>query len=60
MSENEIRIRIAEEGLTFVYSIWRSGKLMESAEVRPLGAPVAEGPEVEVLAGYYGGSEVMD
>jgi hypothetical protein len=51
MFENDIRIRIADEEMTFVYSIWRAGALIETAEVC-----AAE----EVVPGFYGGSEVMD
>jgi len=60
MSDHEIRIRIAGEGLAFVYSIWRAGELVSTAEVRAGGAPVRETVESEVAPGYYGGSEVMD
>ena len=60
MFDNDIRIRIAGGGLAFVYSIWRAGELIRSAEVPAAGDPVWETPEGEVAAGYYGGSDVMD
>jgi len=59
MPENQIRIRLTHEGLSFVYSIWRAGELIQTAEVHPAGAPV-DVPEDAVFTGYYGGSEVMD
>ena len=55
MFDHDIRIRIAGEGLAFVYSIWRAGELITTAEVS-----AADTPEYEVAPGYYGGSEVMD
>jgi hypothetical protein len=60
MLEHEIRIRIAGEGLGFVYSIWRAGKLIETAEVPPVGEPLCEAAAYEVDPGYYGGSVAMD
>ena len=60
MTETDIRIRIADEGITFIYSVYRAGEVLETAEVHPLGAPLALAREVEVVPAYYGGSEVMD
>src|SRR5580765_2381310 len=60
MFNHEIRIRIAGEGLAFVYSIWRAGELISTAEVAAAGDPVQETLESEIAPGYYGGSEVMD
>ena len=60
MLNHEIRIRIAGEGLAFVYSIWRAGELVSTAEVPTGGDPFLEAMESEVAPGYYGGSEVMD
>ena len=60
MYDNEVRIRIAGEGLAFVYSIWRAGELIATAEVPAAGDPVCGTPDCEVAPGYYGGSEVMD
>jgi len=59
MVEHDVRIRISGEGLAFVYSVWRAGELIATAEV-PAGDPVRETPDCEVAPGYYGGSEVMD
>ena len=57
MSEHEVRIRIADEGLAFVYSIYRAGELVETAEVLAGGDPICD----PVVPGhYYGGSQVMD
>jgi hypothetical protein len=60
MFDTDIRIRIADEGLAFVYSIFRAGEVVSAAEVRPFGAPLAQLPDTEVVPGYYGGSDVMD
>ena len=60
MLEHEIRIRIADEGLAFVYSIYRGGELMETAEVQPAGELLSVNAGAEIAPGYYGGSEVMD
>ena len=56
MLEHEVRIRIAGEGLAFVYSIYRAGELVETAEVLAGGDPIAD----PVPDHYYGGSRVMD
>jgi len=60
MFDHDIRIRIAGEGFAFVYSIWRAGELITTAEIPALGELVGEIPEFEVAPGFYGGSEVMD
>jgi hypothetical protein len=60
MFDNDIRIRIAGEGLGFVYSVWHAGELITTAEVRAAGDLVCDTPEREVAPGYYGGSEAMD
>ena len=57
--DHEIRIRIPDEGLAFVYSIWRAGELISAGEVRA-GDPIRETIEADVAPGYYGGSEAMD
>jgi len=56
MLEHEVRIRIAGEGLAFVYSIYRAGELVETAEVLAGVDPIAD----PVPDQYYGGSQVMD
>jgi hypothetical protein len=48
---DEIYIRIAEERATFTYTIQRSGRVIETAEVET---------EEAVAPEYYGGSEAMD
>jgi len=60
MFDHDIRIRIAGEGFAFVYSIWRAGELITSAEIPAAGELVCEIPGYEIAPGYYGGSEVMD
>jgi len=60
MFDHDIRIRIAGEGLAFVYSIWRAGELIATAEIPAAGELIGEIPEYEVAPGYYSGSEVMD
>src|SRR4051794_11420614 len=37
MFDHDIRIRIAGEGFAFVYSIWRAGELITTAEIPALG-----------------------
>ncbi len=56
MFENEIRIRLAEEGLAFIYSIVQGGMLIETGVVNP----IEEESEDVVAPGYYGGSQAMD
>ncbi len=56
MFEDEIRIRLADEGLAFIYSVMQGGVLIETALVNP----VEDAGEDVVAPGYYGGSEVMD
>ena len=51
MSDTQIYIRIASEGMAFVYTIQNSGKLIASGTVDV---------EETVAPGYYGGSEAMD
>jgi len=52
----EISIRLSEDGSGFVYTVRRSGKLVESAFVRPNVPPLFEAP----LDEYYGGTMAMD
>ena len=53
---DEILIRLSEDGFGFIYSVRRGVDLIESAVVDHTGPQRSEEP----LDGYYGGSEVMD
>ncbi len=55
MFEDDIRIRLAETGMAFIYSIVRAGSSIETSVVDP----VKEADDY-VAPGYYGGSQVMD
>jgi hypothetical protein len=52
MFADQVHIRIAEQGLAFVYSVRRDGREIET------GVIFAE--EEEIAPGFYGGSEAMD
>jgi len=54
--EDEIHIRLAEDGMAFIYSIVRAGASIETAVVRP----IEEEGEGFAAPGYWGGSQVMD
>ena len=56
MFGDEICIRLAEEGLAFIYSVVRAGTVIDTAVVQP----VREEEEELALPGYYGGSQAMD
>jgi len=54
--QNEILIRLSEDGFSFIYSVRRGTDLVESAVVGSIAPPHPEAPVDEC----YGGSEVMD
>jgi hypothetical protein len=62
MMNEEICIRLPNDGINFIDSIWRGDEVIESALVYPIGLPHYRGSVVPMAAGteYYGGSQAMD
>lgn len=54
MLDHEIRIRIPNRGMSFIYTVAHDGVILETGTVEPLVDDEPFAPE------YYGGSQAMD
>lgn len=57
MLDDEIYIRIPENGIGFIFSIVRAGETIRTGAVTP---PVEDEDELVLPGQYYGGSQAMD
>lgn len=57
LTDKEILIRLADGGMTFVYTIRSENRVEDSRAVAPVDDAEADSL---ILDGYWGGSQVMD